>query len=65
MERKEITKHQRGYSNDSRVADIYIGETVCIQQDQEPLPAIKVDEPTISLNFLVNDSPFAGRDGKL
>lgn len=44
--------------------DIYIGETVCISADQEPLPAIKVDEPTISLNFLVNDSPFAGRDGK-
>jgi len=44
--------------------DIYIGETVCSNSDQEPLLAIKVDEPTISLNFLVNDSPFAGRDGK-
>jgi len=44
--------------------DIYIGETVSTSPDVEPLPAIKVDEPTISLNFLVNDSPFAGREGK-
>jgi len=44
--------------------DIYIGETICQSADQEPLPAIKIDEPTISLNFLVNDSPFAGREGK-
>ncbi|PIT87569.1 MAG: translational GTPase TypA [Candidatus Magasanikbacteria bacterium CG10_big_fil_rev_8_21_14_0_10_40_10] len=44
--------------------NIYIGDTVCSSQDQELLPAIKVDEPTISLNFLVNNSPFAGREGK-
>jgi len=44
--------------------DIYIGETVCTSPDVEPLSAISVDEPTISLNFLINDSPFAGRDGK-
>ncbi|KKR13932.1 MAG: GTP-binding protein TypA/BipA [Parcubacteria group bacterium GW2011_GWC1_39_29] len=44
--------------------DIYIGETVCNNANQEPLTAISVDEPTISLNFLVNDSPFAGQDGK-
>ena len=44
--------------------DIYIGETICQNDDQEPLPAIQVDEPTISLNFLVNNSPFAGREGK-
>jgi GTP-binding protein len=44
--------------------DIYIGETICQNEAQEPLPAIAVDEPTISLNFLVNNSPFAGRDGK-
>lgn len=46
------------------IPDIYIGETICIAPDTEPLPAIHVDEPTISLNFLVNDSPFAGREGK-
>lgn len=45
--------------------DIYIGETICETADQEPLPAINIDEPTISLNFLVNNSPFAGKEGKL
>ena len=44
--------------------DIYIGETICQEEAQTPLPAINIDEPTISLNFLVNSSPFAGRDGK-
>jgi GTP-binding protein len=44
--------------------DIYIGDTVCASQDQEMLPAIKIDEPTITLNFLVNNSPFAGKEGK-
>jgi GTP-binding protein len=46
------------------IADIDIGETICAKEDQEPLPAIRVDEPTISMDFLVNNSPFAGRDGK-
>ncbi|NCN07415.1 translational GTPase TypA [Candidatus Falkowbacteria bacterium] len=44
--------------------DIYIGETICENESQEALPAINIDEPTISLNFLVNNSPFAGREGK-
>jgi len=44
--------------------DIYIGETVCEQEDQELMPAINIDEPTISLYFMVNSSPFAGREGK-
>ena len=44
--------------------DIYIGETICASADQEPLPAIAIDPPTISLNFLVNNSPFAGQEGK-
>lgn len=44
--------------------DIYIGETICSSADQEALPAISIDQPTISLNFLVNNSPFAGREGK-
>ena len=41
-----------------------IGETVCADPMAQPLPAIAVDEPTIALNFLVNNSPFAGREGK-
>ncbi|MEN9413061.1 MAG: hypothetical protein RLZZ342_148 [Candidatus Parcubacteria bacterium] len=44
--------------------DIDIGETVTTDAAAEPLPAIAVDEPTITLNFLVNNSPFAGREGK-
>lgn len=44
--------------------DIFIGETICADHSTEPLPAIAIDEPTITLNFLVNNSPFAGREGK-
>jgi GTP-binding protein len=44
--------------------DIFIGETITTDKDVEPLPAIAIDEPTIVLNFLVNNSPFAGREGK-
>ena len=44
--------------------DIDIGETVTTSADAESLPAIAVDEPTIKLNFFVNNSPFAGREGK-
>ncbi len=46
------------------LGDINIGETVAEREDAELLPSIKVDEPTISLNFLVNSSPFAGQEGK-
>ncbi len=44
--------------------EIYIGETLVQNETDTALPAIKIDEPTISLNFLVNNSPFAGREGK-
>lgn len=44
--------------------NIEIGDTICASPEQELLPAIAIDEPTISLNFLVNDSPLAGRVGK-
>ena len=46
------------------IPDIYIGETLCEDETVEPLPHIAIDEPTLSLNFLVNDSPFAGLEGK-
>jgi GTP-binding protein len=46
------------------IPDIYIGETITEDETVEPLPHIAIDEPTLSLNFLVNDSPFAGREGK-
>ncbi|MFA6397826.1 MAG: translational GTPase TypA [Candidatus Paceibacterota bacterium] len=44
--------------------DIFIGETITTDDKIEPLPAISIDEPTIKLNFLVNNSPFAGKEGK-
>jgi len=44
--------------------EIYIGETVTSDTTIEPMPAIAIDEPTISVNFLVNNSPFAGKEGK-
>lgn len=46
------------------IPDIYIGETVCDDMETPALPHIAIDEPTLSLNFLVNDSPFAGKEGK-
>lgn len=48
----------------SGIADLNIGETACAPDCVEPLPFIKIDEPTVSMNFLVNNSPFAGREGK-
>jgi GTP-binding protein len=46
------------------IPEIYIGDTVTDSADTPALPVITVDEPTISLSFLVNDSPFAGKEGK-
>lgn len=48
----------------SGIADLNIGETACELGKPDPLPFVKIDEPTISMNFMVNDSPFAGREGK-
>jgi len=46
------------------VADVQIGETICDPEHPEPLDFIEIDEPTISMNFSVNNSPFAGREGE-
>ena len=48
----------------SGVTDLNIGETICSPDCVEPLPFIKIDEPTLAMNFIVNDSPFAGKEGK-
>lgn len=47
----------------SGVGDITIGETICDTEAPEPLPFVDIDEPTISMTFSVNNSPFAGREG--
>jgi GTP-binding protein len=44
--------------------DIFIGDTIAGSEAIDPLPAIEIDEPTIALEFLVNDSPFAGQEGE-
>ncbi len=65
LERKEVKEATAGdIVMIAGIPDIFIGETICGKEDQKALPAIKVDEPTISLEFLANGSPFAGRDGK-
>jgi len=65
LRRKEIETAEAGdIVMISGFPDIDIGETLCNNEQQESLPAIHVDEPTISLHILVNDSPFAGREGQ-
>ncbi len=46
------------------IGELNIGETACALDCIEPLPFVKIDEPTLSMNFMVNNSPFAGKDGK-
>ncbi|GIN91511.1 GTP-binding protein TypA/BipA [Siminovitchia terrae] len=48
----------------SGMEDINVGETLCPIDHQDPLPMLKIDEPTLQMTFLVNNSPFAGREGK-
>lgn len=59
---------QEAYAGDlvavSGMGDIDVGETVCPVDHQEALPELHIDEPTLQMRFLVNDSPFAGREGK-
>ena len=46
------------------ITELEIGETACAPDCIEPLPFVKIDEPTLAMNFMVNNSPFAGKDGK-
>ena len=48
----------------SGISDLSIGDTICSPEQPEPIPFQKISEPTISMQFIVNDSPFAGREGK-
>ena len=48
----------------SGIADIHIGDTICDPEAPVPIPFQKISEPTIAMNFIVNDSPLAGQEGK-
>lgn len=48
----------------SGIEDVLIGDTICTEANPQPLPRIQVDEPTVAMEFMVNTSPFSGRDGK-
>ncbi|MBP3040606.1 translational GTPase TypA [Bacillaceae bacterium Marseille-Q3522] len=65
LKKQEI---EEAYAGDlvavSGMEDINVGETVCPVDDQEALPLLRIDEPTLQMTFLVNNSPFAGREGK-
>ncbi len=65
LKREEI---QEAYSGDlvavSGMEDINVGETVCPTDHKEALPVLRIDEPTLQMTFLTNNSPFAGREGK-
>jgi GTP-binding protein len=65
LKRVEI---QKAISGDiiaiSGMEEINVGETVCPLDNQEPLPILRIDEPTLQMTFSVNNSPFAGREGK-
>jgi GTP-binding protein len=65
LKREEI---QEAYAGDlvavSGMEDINVGETVCPIEHQEALPVLRIDEPTLQMTFLVNNSPFAGKEGK-
>ena len=65
LKREEI---QEAYAGDivavSGMDDINVGETVCPTDHQEALPVLHIDEPTLQMTFLVNNSPFAGKEGK-
>ena len=65
LKREEI---QEAHAGDivavSGMDDINVGETVCPTDHQEALPVLHIDEPTLQMTFLVNNSPFAGKEGK-
>ncbi len=63
--RKPITEASAGeIVAFSGMADITIGRTICATEQPEPLPFVRISDPTIEMTFSVNDSPFAGREGK-
>lgn len=66
LKRVEITEAQEGdIIAIAGLPDISVGETVCEIGNEEPLPLLRIDEPTLQMTFGVNTSPFCGREGKI
>ena len=65
LERREIEEAKAGdLIAISGMEDIFVGETITPTDAVEPLPVLRIDEPTLQMTFLANNSPFAGREGK-
>lgn len=65
LEKKEVETIESGdIVAITGIADIFVGETVSTNLEAKPLPSISVDPPALQMNFMVNDSPFAGKEGK-
>ena len=65
LKRAEVEKASAGeIISVAGINDINIGETACATDCIDPLPFVKIDEPTLAMNFMVNNSPFAGKEGK-
>ena len=65
LKRREVSEASVGdIIQVSGLQDLNIGETACDPDHIDPMPFVKIDEPTLSMNFMVNNSPFAGQDGK-
>lgn len=65
IKKKEVNSAETGEIAILQVSpDISIGDTVCDKDNIDPLPSIVIERPTMSMNFVVNSSPFAGREGK-
>lgn len=65
MERREIQEAKAGdLIAVSGMEDIFVGETITPTDAVEALPILHIDEPTLQMTFLVNNSPFAGKEGK-
>jgi len=65
LARKSVTESSAGnIIAMSGIGDITIGDTICVPTNPEPLPFVEISAPTMEMTFSVNDSPFAGREGK-
>ena len=65
LARKEVSEANIGaIVAISGIADLHIGDTICSPENPEAIPFQKISEPTIAMDFMVNDSPLAGQEGK-